>query len=166
MYDLNIIDKVSMVPLSTFNHILSILQQLPTQPILLICGDKCQLPPITTVNNHIANTSSVYQLESLPRILRSFNLTHQHCCINEEYSQILNQLHYWRPTIHMLEKLQHGRLLHQSQSINDTELLSIIRADASSTFLTVKKCPFANKQSHFKRPFFSKPLCWYGPSGQ
>lgn len=90
MYDLIIIDEVSMVPLSIFNHILSTLRQLPTRPILLISGDKCQLPPMTTVNNRITNTSSVYQLESLPRISRSFNLTHQHRCIDEEYSQILN----------------------------------------------------------------------------
>ena len=75
MYDLIMIDEVTMVPLFSFNHILSTLQQLPTWPILLICGDKYQLPPITTANNRTTSTSSVYQLESLARILRTFKLT-------------------------------------------------------------------------------------------
>jgi hypothetical protein len=139
MYDLIIIDEVSMVPLSIFNHILSTLKQLATPPILLICGDTCQLPPIITVNNRTTSTTSVYNLDSLPRISRSFKLTRQHRCVDEEYSEILNHLLYWRPTLDILDKLHEGRLLHESPYISDTDLLSIIRDNASSTFVTVSR---------------------------
>ncbi len=138
-YDLIIIDEISMVSLSHFNHIFSSLKQLATRPILLICGDRYQLPPITTVNNQTTNTTSVYDLESLPRICRSFNLTRQHRCVDEQYSDILNHLRCWKPTVDMLDKLHEGRLLHHSQSINDTDLLSIIRDNASSTFVTISR---------------------------
>ena len=138
-YDLIIIDEISMVSLSHFNHIFSSLKQLVTQPILLICGDRYQLPPITTVNNQTTNTTSVYDLESLPRICRSFNLTRQYRCVDEQYSEILNHLRCWKPTVDMLDKLHEGRLLHHSQSINDTDLLSIIRDNASSTFVTISR---------------------------
>ena len=139
LYDLIVIDEVSMVPLSIFNHILPTVKQLPTRPIVLICGDKYQWPPITSENDSSGNRNSVYQLQSLPSISRSFNLIRQHRCVDKEYSEILDHLRSWKPTSDILEKLQHERLLHNSEIINDTDLLCIIHNNASSIFLTVSR---------------------------
>ncbi len=78
-------------------------------------------------------------MESLATISRFFNLTRQHRCTDEEYTESLNHLHYWRPTTEILRTLQHERLLNYSQLINDTDLLSIIRNNASSTFVTMSR---------------------------
>ena len=59
MYDLIIIDEVSMVPPFFFNHILSTVKQLPTRPILLISDDKYQLPPIATGINCTTNSNGI-----------------------------------------------------------------------------------------------------------
>lgn len=58
----------------------------------------------------------------------------------------------------MLEKLQHGRLLHQSQSINDTELLSIIRDNDSSTFVTVSQNALSRINNLILKNLFSPNL--------
>ena len=139
MYDVIITDEISMVTDTIFNHIMSTLHQLPTRPVLLISGDKFQLPPLTTDNNRTTNGINIYQLEGLTRMCQNFNLTSQHRCTDEEYSEILNHLRYWKPTPQILHKLQQQRLLHTTHSINDTELLQIIQNNANSTFLTVSR---------------------------
>lgn len=159
IYDVIIIDEVSMVPLSIFTHIMSTLQELPTRPILVICGDKYQLPPITTKNNVTTNVSSVYDLPSLSNISRCYNLTNQYRCIDSEYSEILNHLRCWKPTPEILHTLQHERLLHYSASITDAELLSIIREKAASTFLTVSRNAVSRINNLILHNVFSQNLC-------
>ena len=115
-----------MITDTIFDHMMSTIQQLPCRPILLIFGDKFQLPPITTVNNRTTSSRGIYEVDLLARISRSFNLTHQHRCVDKEFSEILNHLRYWRPTPEILNKLQHERLLYHKASINDADLLNII----------------------------------------
>lgn len=138
-YDAIIIDEISMVPLSVFKHILSTLHELPTRPILLISGDKYQLPPIITENNVTTNGSSVYDLMCLTTISKLYHLTCQYRCVDVEYSEILNHLRCWRPTPDILHTLQCDRLLHNSHVISDAELLCVVRNNISSTFLTVSR---------------------------
>ena len=114
MYDFIIIDEVSMITDAIFDHMMSTIQQLPCRPILLISGDKFQLPPITTVNNRTTSGRSIYEVDLLARISRSFNLTRQHRCVDKEFSEILNHLRYWKPTPEILNKLQHEQLLYES----------------------------------------------------
>ena len=137
MYDVIIIDEVSMITHTKFNHMMTTIQELQSRPVFVICGDKFQLPPITTDNNETTSGRSIYELSSLASISRSFNLTRQHRCMDEEYSEILNHLRYWKPTREILSKLQHDRLLHDKPSINDADLLHIIRNNADSMFLAV-----------------------------
>ena len=108
-----------MITDTIFDHMMSTIQQLPCRPILLISGDKFQLPPITTVNNRTTSGRSIYEVDLLARISRSFNLT-------REFSEILNHLRYWKPTPEILNKLQHERLLYDKASINDADLLNTI----------------------------------------
>ena len=62
MYDIIIIDEVSMITDTIFNHMMSTIQQLPSRPILLISGDKFQLPPITTTNNRTTSAEAFMTL--------------------------------------------------------------------------------------------------------
>lgn len=39
-YDLLVTDKLSMVPSTIFDHILTTLQELQIRPIVLLCGDQ------------------------------------------------------------------------------------------------------------------------------
>ena len=139
MYDVIFIGEVSMITHTIFNHMMTTIQQLPSRPILLISGEKFQLPPITTSNNRTTSGQSIYEFDSLARISRNFNLTRQHRCEDEEYSEILNYLRYWKPTPQILHKLQHERLLCHEQSISDAHLLDIIQNNAYSTFITVSR---------------------------
>ena len=139
MYDVIFIDEVSMITHTIFNHMMTTIQQLPSRPILLISGDKFQLPPITTTNNRTTSGQSIYEFDSLARISRTFNLTRQHRCEDEEYSEILDHLRYWQPTPEILHKLQHERLLCHQPSISDAHLLDIIQNNACSTFITVSR---------------------------
>ena len=70
---------------------------------------------------------------------RNFNLARQHCCEGEEYSEISNHLRCWQPTPQTLHKLQHERLLCDEPSINDADLLDIIRNNGYSTFIAVSR---------------------------
>ena len=70
------------------------IQQLPSRPILPISGDKFQLPPIMTANNQTTSGQSIYDFDSLTRMLQNFNLTRQHHCKDLEYSKIFNNLRY------------------------------------------------------------------------
>lgn len=156
MYDVIMIDEVSMVSLPIFTHILSTLQQLPTRPILVICGDKYQLPPITTRNNRVVSSCSIYEHSSLSTISISYNFTHQYRCVDEEYCEILNHLRHWKPTPEILRTLQSESLLHQSNSITDSQLLAIIRENASSTFLTVSRSAVSKINNLILKNVFSQ----------
>ena len=46
----------------------STLHQLPTRPVLLISGDKFQLPPLTTDKKRTTNGINIYQLQGLTRM--------------------------------------------------------------------------------------------------
>ena len=87
MYDVIIIDEISMVTHTIFNHIMSTVHELPTRAVLLISGDKFQLPPLTTDNKRTSNGINIYQLEGLTRMSWNFNLTSHHRCIDDEYCQ-------------------------------------------------------------------------------
>lgn len=128
-----------MIPLTTFTHIMATLQELPTRPILIISGDKYQLPPITTQNNRTMATTSVYDCPSFGTISQSYLLTEQYRCIDQQYSEILDHLRCCRPTSQLLQLLQQGRLLTSCAEVTDSQLLSVIRAHASSTFVTVSR---------------------------
>lgn len=51
----------------------------------------------------------------------------------------MEHVRYWKPTPEILTQLHHGHLLHTSASVSDATLLSIIRKNASSTFLIVTR---------------------------
>lgn len=139
IYDLIIIDDVSMVSAQYFEHIISTLQQLPTRPIMVISGDKYQLPPLISTNNCTTSMTNVYQFPTFSNIANSFNLTQQHRCIDKDYENILEHIRFWKPTLDMLKKLHNERLLHHSRNIDDNTLLAIIKEHPSSTFLTVSR---------------------------
>ena len=138
-YDVIIIDEVSMVPLSVFTHIMATLHELPTRPVVVICGDKFQMPPIVTQNESTVNAESVYHLPTLNVISNAYNLTQQYRCTDQQYSEILDHRRWWKPTAEIMRVLQQDRLLHDLREISDRQLLSVIRNNLSSTFLAVSR---------------------------
>lgn len=157
-YHIIIIDEVSMVTARYFEHIMSTLRQLPTRPILVICGDKQQLPPLTNINNRTTTTTSVYQVPEFSKISITFTLTRQHRCIDEDYEKILEHIRYWKPTLNILNTLHNGRLLHNSSDINDDDLLAILQEHASSTFLTVSRKAVARINALILQHLFQRDL--------
>ena len=63
----------------------------------------------------------------------------QYRCIDKGYSEILDHLRHSKPTIEMVNMLEHGRLLTTCDEIDDTKLLAVIRKNIASTFLTVSR---------------------------
>ena len=74
MYDVIIIDEVSMIMHTMFNHMMTTIQELPSRLVFVICGDKFQLLPITSDNNATASTKSIYELNWLASISRVLTL--------------------------------------------------------------------------------------------
>ena len=74
MYDGIIIDEVSMIMHTMFNHMMTTIQELPSRLVFVICGDKFQLLPITSDNNATARTKSIYELNWLASISRVLTL--------------------------------------------------------------------------------------------
>ena len=50
-FDLIVLDEISMIPKRIANHIIETVNQLPTRPIVAMCGDRQQQQPIETTTD-------------------------------------------------------------------------------------------------------------------
>ena len=104
-FDLIVLDEISMIPKRIANHIIETVNQLPTRPIVAMCGDRQQQQPIETTTDTTRPTISILQHRPFFSMVRHFKLTTQHRCEDPELESILNHLRYYRPSHKLLETL-------------------------------------------------------------
>lgn len=104
-YNVIILDKIIMVPINIFRHILHTLQELPMHPILMVSRDKYQQQPIETIENRIVPASNIFYDSRFPGMCVNFTLHLKQRCNDPQYQEILNHLRYWRPTRSVLAKV-------------------------------------------------------------
>ena len=137
-FDVIIIDEISMIPAKIFRHILDTLQQLATRPVVLVCGDQYQQQPIHTVAGKITNTDNIYSDRRFSSITTTHNLLVQHT--DQTFTDILAHIRHWRPTRAILNTLHsNGRLLHNTSTITDQNIVTTIEQFPLATFVTVSK---------------------------
>ena len=94
-YDFIVIDELSMVPFTLFDHILATLQELHIRPVVLLCGDKQQQQPIATVDGKTRPTTGILQSKALYKNSVIVNFVPQHRCVDAEFQEILNVIRYY-----------------------------------------------------------------------
>ena len=60
-YDLLVVDELSMVPSTVFDHISTTLQELHVRPVVLLCGDQQQQQPMATIQGKTRPTTGILQ---------------------------------------------------------------------------------------------------------
>ena len=135
-YDLIVIDKLSMVPVKIFEHILAMISELPIRPILLLAGDDSKLQPIEKVDDKIKLTKMAMKCTQVPVTTNKIILTEQHRNDDDDYAKFLNHIRCWRPSQCLLDEIQKDRLFFHEQP-SDENILQALIDHPHSTVITV-----------------------------
>ena len=104
--DVVILDEISMVSKTIFQHIIVTMQELLVRPVVLLSGDEYQQQPIQTVNNKTTQTESILSDTQFYRLVTTYTLREQHRCVDPEYKRFLEHIRYWKPTQELLNRIQ------------------------------------------------------------
>lgn len=138
-YDIVIIDEISMIPKTIFDHIIRTMQQIPIRPILVLAGDVQQQQPIETMDGKICQVESILSEPRFMSIVEHYKLTQQYRVLDEEYEKFIQHIRYWRPTQQLLDQMQQGRVICQQSEPTDDEIYHVVSQNPDSTVLTVSK---------------------------
>ena len=143
-FDLIVLDEISMIPKRIANHIIETVNQLPTRPIVAMCGDRQQQQPIETTTDAMRPTISILQHRPFFSMVRHFKLTTQHRCEDPELESILNHLRYYRPSHKLLETLHENRVICSNNDPTNEQIASTLLQYPTATILTVT-CAATNR---------------------
>ena len=141
-YDFIVIDQLSMVPSTLFDHILATLQELHIRPVVLLYGDQQQQQPIATVDGKTRPTTGILQSKALYKNSIIVNFVQQHRCVDAEFQEILNVIRYYKPSRRTLKQL-HGQRVLCSSDPSEAELLSVLQDHPDGMILTVTRAAAA-----------------------
>ena len=140
-YDFIVIDEISMLPSAIFQHVLRTLQELPRRPVILVSGDNAQQQPIVTVDGRTTQTTSALSDAAFLKMACRFPLETQYRCVDPMLQRILDHVRYWKANSQLLDALQAGRVLCNSDDPGDDEITRVIQAYPEHTFLTISRKP-------------------------
>jgi hypothetical protein len=138
-FDLIIIDELSMIPESIFNHVLSTLNKLIFRPVLVLCGDDRQQQPFSSKGTKITNVPSPLCNLAFVQSTHRFHLTNQHRVWDKRYLQFLDHIRNWVPTQTLLDEIQAGCVLAPDGIITNEIIANAYRLNTNITFLTFTK---------------------------
>ena len=141
-YDFIVIDELSMVPSTLFDHILATLQELHIRPVVLLYGDQQQQQPIATVDGKTRPKTGILQSKALYKNSVIVNFVQQHRCVDAEFQEILNVIRYYKPSRRTLKQL-HGQRVLCSSDPSEAELLSVLQDHPDGMILTVTRAAAA-----------------------
>ena len=152
-FDLIIIDELSMISETIFQHILFTLSMLLFPPVLLVSGDGAQQHPFTRDATWIIPLSNPLNNSCFVSSTYHFHLTEQHHVEDEAYLNFLNHIRHWVPTHSELDKIQAGRVICPDGTLNYNEIMQMFLAHPNITVLT-----FTNKAAQEINKLVSKFL--------
>ncbi|XP_067026465.1 ATP-dependent DNA helicase PIF1-like [Acropora muricata] len=141
-YDLLVVDELSMVPSTVFDHILTTLQELHVRPVVLLCGDQQQQQPIATIQGKTRPTTGILQNKVLYKNSVIMNFVKQHRRVDAQFQEILNVIRYYKPSRRTLKEL-HGKQVLCSPEPTEAELLSVLQDHPDGMILTVTRAAAA-----------------------
>ena len=136
------IDELSVVPSTLFDHILATLQELHIRPVVLLCGDQQQQQPIATVDGKTRPTTGILQSKALYKNSVIVNFVQQHRCVDAEFQEILNVIRYYKPSRRTMKEL-HGQRVLCSSDPSEAVLLSVLQDHPDGMILTVTRAAAA-----------------------
>ena len=83
VFDLVVIDEISLLPKRIVDHVIDTINQLPIRPVVIMCGDKQQQQPINRMHNN--QVISIFQHGPFFSMVHHFKLTVQHRCEDAEF---------------------------------------------------------------------------------
>ena len=143
-FDVLVLDEISMIPKRIADHIIQTVNQLPTRPVVVMCGDNQQQQPFESSDQTTRPTTSILQHSPFYSMVQHFHLTTQYRCHDPLLQQILNHLRYYRPSQKLLDTIHAGRVISTNHEPTDEEISTTLRQYSASTILTVT-CAGANK---------------------
>ena len=135
-YDIVVIDEISMVSDTIFDHILSTLKRLLFRPILIVCGDVAQQQPFQKRANSTINVPSPLNNHSFLSSAYRYCLTGQHRVGDEEYLSFLDHIRNWVPQQPLLDQLQEGRVLCPNGVVDVDRIIQAFELNPGTTVLT------------------------------
>ena len=148
--DLLLIEEVSTIPKQIFHHIIRTFQDLPMNPVVLLCGDPQQQQPIPERNNYTEEIQSIINDRSFYCLVVRYLLTEQHCCTVPQYMGTLDC-----PTSAFLDVLQGDKMLVTGCEPTDDIYNTLVQFSAA-TFFTVSHNDY--NRVAIKRLFSLGPL--------
>ncbi len=138
-YDIVIIDEISMIPITIFQHILKTLNLLLFRPVLMLSGDRGQQQPFSRENGKIIQINSPFDDNSFLSNTYCYHLRQQHRVGDQKYLSFLNHVRNWVPTQQFLDEIQHDRVIATDSDISDDNILDAFYKDPANVLLTFTK---------------------------
>ena len=135
-YDIIIIDEISMISESNFQHVLDTFNRLIFRPVLVVCGDYAQQQPLQKLENRTVNVSSPLNNQSFLASAYQYILNGQHRVGDSDYLSFLNHIRHWIPTEALLQQVQEGRVLCPDGVLDPQQVIEEFQANPDSTLLT------------------------------
>ena len=137
-YNLLLIDELSMVPSTVFDHILATLKELHVRPVVLLCGDQQQQQTIATIQGKTRPPTGILQNKALYKNSVIVNFVQQHGCVDAQFQDILYVIRYYKPSRRTLKEL-HGQRVLCSSEPSEAEVLSVLQDHPDGMILTVTR---------------------------
>jgi hypothetical protein len=112
IYDILLVDEMSMIPANIFRHIINTISQLPVRPLVIITGDAAQ------------------QNSTLGNICYSYCLIQQFRCTCPMLQRIVDHLRFWQPGPTLLQLLNSKCLLNVLSDENNIWPILVHHSDA------------------------------------
>ena len=132
-YDIIIIDEISMISESNFQHVLDTFNRLIFKPVLVVSGDYAQQQPLEKLANRTVNVSSPLNNQSFLASAYQYILNGQHRVGDSDYLSFLNHIRHWIPTEALLQQVQEGRVLCPDGVLDPQRVIEAFQANPDST---------------------------------
>lgn len=153
-FDLIIIDELSMISETLFQHILLTLSKLLFRPVVPPSGDSAQQQPFTPEGTHIIPLPNPLNNPEFVSSTHHFHLTEQHRVDDPVYLNFLNHIRHWVPSESELDEIQANRVICPDGIFNP-DRMGMLQAHVHITVLTFTNNAAGEINQLVVRNFFS-----------
>ena len=105
----------------------------------MVAGDAGQQQPFSCENGKIMQLASALDNSSFITDTYHYNLTNQHRVADPYYLRFFHTIRKWVPTQQLLDGIQEGRVISQSETVTDDDILCAYYSNPENTVLTFTK---------------------------
>ena len=135
-FDLIIIDELSMISETIFQHVLMTVSKLLFRPVFVLSGDGAQQQPFTREATRIIPVTNPLNNSQFVSSTYHFHLTEQHRVEDQAYLNFLNHIRHWVPTQNELDDIQRDRVICPDNIFNADKIMQMFLAHADISVLT------------------------------